>query len=111
MTSLTKMNAGSFRLLGRRENDVQNSIQRNDDCNVAKGEPDFLMSDSSAMYVAFGPLSSLTTEFDKQLRTMDSKVEKWQQQEISWAAQLRTHVKARTRSNRSIFFKKFKSTI
>ena len=77
-----------------RENIFQSSIIRSES-NSIEEDPDYSMSESKAMYVTYGPLSSLTTAFDNQLRTMDSKVEKWQQHEIAWAAQLRTHVQVK----------------
>jgi hypothetical protein len=75
-----------------RENIFQSSRIESDSIEE---DPDYSMSESKAMYVTYGPLSSLTTAFDNQLRTMDSKVEKWQQHEIAWAAQLRTHVQVK----------------
>ena len=92
MTALRKLSVDS-QGSGVRENGFQSIPQRNE--SIFEEGPVSLLSDSRAMYVTYGPLSSLTTAFDNQLRTMDSKVEKWQQQEIAWAAQLQTHVQVK----------------
>ena len=40
----------------------------------------------------YGPLSSLSDAFDGKVQALNATFEKWQQQEISWAAKLRVHV-------------------
>ena len=52
-----------------------------------------MITNSDSFSVNYGPLGPLSEAFDNQLQTMNASVEKWQQREMSWAAQLRVHVK------------------